>query len=463
MRQPGITRGIRATDGNRTAGIIMAALVFALWSPAGAPRARASGAYSAGVHAPGHGAPVLAEAGPIQIGGEFSLKLDYYTGYPPGAIQGSSDGEGSSAGEGRQDAPGKQDSPMGGDSPEGQSGLQAAQPVRPPIQESWRPGIQQDLRLYIAVETSARSDVYVSLSSGGVWGVQFPSDGSYGMNPTFGPLLIDEANFRYVLHDFAVTAGRLYAQMGPIGLICSSPLSPFEGALVDVRTGNVEISALYSRLSSQYKPYTYMVVGGDELLALRLAARAGQWILGYNYLYTGLVDERAQSIDFQGTVSGREIKGELAFARPPTTFAPEFNHGWVPGWVFSSDIIRSNTRRLTVTIGSLAKGFTPTYSSSASAGGEELGFYENTRGIRVSYTRNLSPTTVLKVSATGLAFNDPRDAMDKGVYERIPTRRLDFDVIHSLSSSSQISLGYSSFHNDRAGYGRLRASYSVSF
>lgn len=373
------------------------------------------------------------DPGRLQIGGKFSLSADYFTGHPE-----KFQGQTSSENEKKED-----DKTSSG---------------------ARRPGFTQDLELNLLAQTGPRSDIYVSLASQGVWGVQFPSDGSYGMNPTFGPLLIDEVNFRYVGKRFSVTAGRLYASMGPVGLLCKSTVSPFEGILATGKvTPTINVSLLYSRLSSQYGRASNIVVGSDDLIALRAEMLAGDWSLGYNYLFSGLVDERGQSIDFIGRILGRKVKGEVAFMRPPTTFGPEFNKGWVTGWAITTDVFDSDKHHLSITAGWLPPGFEPTFSASQSAGGTELGLYENTKGIRVSYERRLSPKTMIHGTATYLAFNNPEDAKTKGLYEKIPTLSYTMGVTRELSPSSEIGLDYSAYQNSSSGYGRIKVFYNVLF
>lgn len=325
-------------------------------------------------------------------------------------------------------------------------------------------GISQDLSIGILAPVGERAQVTVGFKSSGVWGVQFPSDGSYGMTPTFAPPIIDEAYAHYSGRAGDLTAGRIRFSLGPVGLLVNNVAFPLEGAVATWRRGDVTLTGVYSRLSTQYRYGTRQISSSDDLIAVRVSGTMGPVEVGYNYLYSGLVDETGHSIDLRGRLLGHEIMGEVAYFRPSTTFGPEFNFGWVPGVLIGMNLLDSPRDRVYVSYGWLSKGFTPTFSSSASSsGGSLLGLYENTHGVEARFSHLYSGGGVLDVSITRLGFVDPANARARKVADKIPLTSFGATFRKPLGTALMGNISFERRVTETAAWGNLAAGVTFNF
>ncbi|NPV52930.1 MAG: hypothetical protein HPY71_05330 [Firmicutes bacterium] len=371
----------------------------------------------------------------IRIGGYIKLHADYYLGDVPSLEKAGVEGEGSNY-----------------------------------LASGRSAGIRQDLELFLDSRVRDRYQLYVSLNSHGYWGVQYASDGSYGVPPTTGPLLIDQAYLGYYGDRLKVNAGRLYFSLGPVGLIARNDYSAIEGLAVDTMLGGFYLAGIYSRLSSQYDPSGVVVRGADDFVALRVARRMGDFLVGYNHVLSGLGDESAQSIDFEGAIYNRRVRGEIARMRPSTTSfdgngdGDKYDTGWRPAFFVEGDILNRPSGRLTLSYGYFARGFTPTFTSLYDEGDEKgIGFAHNTEGLRLKYDRVLSGAVHLEAGLSRLKFIDEQYAHETGTDRTTPLTMAWVGLAKGIGENMEAGIRYTQRSNDYMDYGCVSASLSAGF
>ncbi|HHV61810.1 MAG TPA: hypothetical protein GXX51_04115 [Firmicutes bacterium] len=365
----------------------------------------------------------------IRIGGYIKLSIDYYPGDVPSLEKVDENSEGNNY-------------------------LASGRSV----------GIRQDLNLFLDSRVKDQYQLYVSLNSHGYWGVQYASDGSYGMPSTAGPLLIDQAYLGYYGDRLKLSAGRLYFSLGPIGLITRNDYSPVEGLVFDTMFRGFYIAGVYSRLSSQYDPGGVVVRGADDFVALRVARRAGDFQVGYNHVLSGLGDESAQSIDFEGAILGRRVRGEVARMRPSSTSIDEHSGEWRPGLLVEGELLSRPAERLTISYGRFARGFTPTFTALYGEQDEKgIGFSQNTEGLRFRYDRVFPGGIHLQAGLSRLRFVDEQYAHDTGSDRITPLAVTWVGLVKGVGENMEVGVGYTQRSNDYMNYGRISASFSMGF
>lgn len=130
-------------------------------------------------------------------------------------------------------------------------------------------GWNQELNLALDWSPSQNSSFHLDLVDCGDWGVGFASDGSWGRQSTYGPVLIHQAFASYKRSRLQLRAGRFQPSLDN-SLLGGGPIS-LEGIEANWQLGTLTVGASSFRLSSLYWPNTDYVVAADNLVSLKVS------------------------------------------------------------------------------------------------------------------------------------------------------------------------------------------------
>ena len=251
------------------------------------------------------------------------------------------------------------------------------------------PSWDQELDLGLAWYPSPNHGFQLELMDSGNWGVGFASDGSWGRQSTYGPVLIHQAFASYQSKLWQLRAGRLQPSLDNT-LLGGGPIA-LEGLEASFQHHNLTFGAGAFRLSSLYWPGTDYVVGTDQLLSLSLCGQTEDLAWSLVALPTEFGSARALGGQLAIGAFGGIISGQGALFENQGKVAPavELTGSWQ--W---------QDRGLSVAVAMVDPQFTPILSSlsgqdaKALLAEEALPFSTGSVGLAASYGRQLGRIVV---------------------------------------------------------------------
>lgn len=171
-------------------------------------------------------------------------------------------------------------------------------------------GINQKIDLYLRAKVDSNWGGFVKLYNSGYWGA-----GKYtpDVPETGGPFYIDEAYMEFNSALTKVKGGRIRFSLGPLGILVGNelrPIPPLEGVEIKNGYSYIKTSNIIGRITSDYYPETLVVAGQDNFYASRISIDMKNFVVGANYLWSGLSKEKGYSLDYNIRRLG--LSGEYA-------------------------------------------------------------------------------------------------------------------------------------------------------
>jgi hypothetical protein len=228
--------------------------------------------------------------------------------------------------------------------------------------------------------------VRLKLTQSGAWG------GAFGTPYTGSGFLVEKAYVKLKHKLINLSCGRVEFSFGPFGLLVDNrEAQGLDGIVIESNFRNFGLTSILGRITSDYYPQTSIVVGQDNFISARLHGVFKKFLLGINYLYTGLGREQGYGFDIEAEIWGRKLLLEWAWYKPSSDTLIFKDKGWTePCMVVSGELFRIFKINFTLRYGNISYRFIPYFSN--------ISYYEQELGapIRGAEGYNLQISRVFK-------------------------------------------------------------------
>lgn len=350
----------------------------------------------------------------------------------------------------------------------GEYGLQSDVYSGPPFSSSLEdgnrfiPGFNQSIKIHLEAQATPIFGLDLLMSHQGFWGVSNPSDGNLDKAPMTAPLLIDEAAIRYRQQQSVGDFGRFRFSLDPMGLITDHTSYPIEGMAWQTNVGGTYLGGYFSQVSTGYQAGNLHVSTTDDELALRIAWPRPTYLLGLTWMPTGLAQESAWGIDYTGWLGRHGFRMTAAHYTPSPNTLQQLNAdgGW--GFLAEGDLIASESRSLTLKLGYIQPGFTPTFSRLANVytGTDGEPFSPDMQGYGLYYNESLNKDWGIAAETTVLRPIDLSLMTEAGRRSRWSWK---LKAIRRFSPQAYLETGYESQATAIGRIAHLYAGLNLSF